>query len=121
MPQVEPTLKIEIGARAVSRHEWQMAGAPAVEELQPVEPRLFKGMVRVPQAWLEAPLGQGWTLAVRLAVDVGGRVVPAEVRVYPREPRTPGAGEWSAAWRGVRARTPKGGLTTRRLKERSSP
>ena len=73
----------------------------------------------VTSQWLEAPLDDGWLLALRVGVQEGWPVV-AELRVFPdegddRDSRWPGC--WSAERLGYLAPVPPGGLTARKLRE----
>jgi hypothetical protein len=93
-----------------------MAGHPEDVALQPAPAGLLAGAVPVRDVWLESAIGENWIAAVRVVVD-RGRVVPAELRVYPvdrRRTRVRGAeresGEWEGRWMGVDAPVPPGGL-----------
>ncbi|HEX9710690.1 MAG TPA: hypothetical protein VGB42_12095, partial [Candidatus Thermoplasmatota archaeon] len=67
-------------------------------------------------AWFEAPLAPGWTVAYRL-VRQGSAVVVGEVRVFPHElGRESVPGCWSAEVLGAQATVPPGGLTARLLR-----
>jgi hypothetical protein len=73
----------------------------------------------VTSQWLEAPLDDGWLVALRLSAQDGWPVV-AELRVFPdegddRDSRWPGC--WSAERLGYLAPVPPGGLTARKLRE----
>ncbi|MBI2015314.1 MAG: hypothetical protein HYS77_07230 [Candidatus Rokubacteria bacterium] len=76
------------------------------------------GGVLVGDAWLEVPVTKGWIAASRLAVQAG-RLVIAEVRVFPDEDtalrREDPGGRWSGEVLGVQADVPPGGLTARTL------
>ena len=89
----------------------------------PNEP-LNEPQVYVQSAWLEAPLGDDWCVALQLAVQDGQPVV-SELRIFPAErppqllradgevePFPYASGEWNGKWLGVGARVPRGGLTT---------
>lgn len=73
----------------------------------------------VTSQWLEAPLDDGWRVALRVAVQDGWPVV-AELRVFPNETddddiARPGC--WSAERLGYLAPVAAGGLTARKLRE----
>lgn len=76
------------------------------------------GAVLVGDVWLEVHVADGWVAASRLAVQAG-RLVVAEVRVFPDEDtalrRENPPGRWSAEVLGVNAVVPPGGLTARLL------
>jgi transposase-like protein len=74
--------------------------------------------VLVERIWLEVPIDDTWMTASRLAVQ-DGRVVIAEIRVFPLESRgsaVPPAGIWSAEVLGARAPVPPKGLSARTLR-----
>lgn len=87
----------------------------------PVRPSLgrFVGEVGVEDLWVEIPLGHGWLAAYRLLPRPGREPFVGEVRILPAERNRPGAGEWSAAFKGRRARVPRYRLTTRLLRDAS--
>jgi hypothetical protein len=67
--------------------------------------------MRIENAWVEAELAAGWTVAYRLAVQ-DGAVVVSELRIFPEEDTRPAGepGTWSAALLGSRAPVPRGGI-----------
>lgn len=70
-------------------------------------------------AWYEAPIGDTsqWTAAYRL-VPQRGRVIIAEIRLFPRERRHMiEPGEWSAEYLGPGAHVPRGGITARLVRK----
>lgn len=76
------------------------------------------GGVRVGEVWIEVPVAGGWVAAARLTIQAG-RLVIAELRVFPQEEtafrrKEPG-GRWSGEVLGVLAEAPAGGLTARKL------
>ena len=74
------------------------------------------GAVSVDNGWLELPLTESWTCAMRLAVQEGA-VVIAEIRVFPAEAwDARPVGAWSGCWLGVGAAVPPGGVTARLLR-----
>ena len=72
-------------------------------------------MTRVDEAWVEVPLGDEWVAAYALVLQQGCPVI-AEVRIFPAEPKRPGAGQWSGHFLGVDAAVPSGGLRSRLLR-----
>ena len=66
-------------------------------------------MTRVDEAWVEVPLGDEWVAAYALVLQQGYPVI-AEVRIFPAEPKRPGAGQWSGHFLGVNAAVPSGGV-----------
>jgi hypothetical protein len=91
-----------------------------VERVGPPDPETS---LLVEQLWVESSLGDGWIAAFRLLPQAGQMVV-GEVRIFPneghRKPR-PGesrrrTGQWSAAWLGLDAEAPLGGLTARTVR-----
>jgi hypothetical protein len=73
------------------------------------------GEVRVPETWLEAPVGRDWIAAYRIAAADGPPVI-AELRVFPAEAGRPGRGRWSGEVLGTRSHAPRGGITVRLLR-----
>jgi hypothetical protein len=73
------------------------------------------GEVRVPETWLEAPIGGDWIAAYRIAAADGPPVI-AELRVFPAETGRPGWGRWSGEVLGTRSNAPEGGITVRLLR-----
>jgi hypothetical protein len=71
--------------------------------------------VLVKSVWLEMTIGGAWRAAARLGVQEG-RLIVAELRVFPREPGRP-PGIWSAEILGSKAAVPPGGLTARLLRQ----
>ena len=76
--------------------------------------RIGRGRV-AHDCWLEVPYGEGWIAAYRLAPQEG-RLVLAELRIFPRSTDEPKAGEWEAEADGYLAEVPPGGLTARMVK-----
>jgi hypothetical protein len=114
--RAEPTLRAEYTHRPVTR-----ADLKTYRPAGPLRPSLgrFVGEVGVEDLWVEIPLGSGWLAAYRLLPRPGREPFVAEVRILPDERNRPGPGEWSAAFRGRRARVPRHRLTTRLLREAS--
>ena len=89
--------------------------------------------VRVWSAWLEAPLGDDWCVALQLAVQ-DGRPVVSELRIFPAE-RPPqlvhvggvvqafqdAPGEWNGKWLGIHAKVPKRGLSSTIVRQARIP
>lgn len=86
------------------------------------------GAVKAGDVWLEVPVVGGWVAASRLAIQEG-RLVIAEVRVFPGEDTAlrrgsppkellhmAGPGRWSGEVLGVQAEVPPGGLTASTLR-----
>jgi hypothetical protein len=111
-----PELQVVLGVRAVDR-AWSCTKDVRVFEGRDRERTLERlTLVSVTDAWLEAPLAPGWTVAYRLVVQ-GLAVVVGEVRVFPHEPgRGAAPGLWTAEVLGARATAPPGGLTARLLR-----
>jgi len=82
-------------------------------------PPIYDAVLDVQDIWLESelPADSRWRVAYRVLLREG-RVIVAEVRVFPRETnRVLGPGEWLAEWLGRKAAdVPAGGLSTRDLR-----
>ncbi len=75
-----------------------------------------------PEAWVEEPLPGGWIAAFRILPDPDGSPTVAELRVFPDHARR-SAGRWAPEHPMVNARehVPRGGLTSRLLREIKVP
>jgi hypothetical protein len=73
-------------------------------------------LVRVPSLWVEVTLRGGWKVAYRLGVQ-DGRSIVSELRVFPDEPTTTPAGQWSGELLGAMAEAPRGGITASLLRK----
>lgn len=101
------TLQIIRKVSIVDRWDAKRAGVP-VNELHPDQPTRL-GQALVDNVWMVHPLNAEWAAAYRFVVH-GRDLVPAEMRIYPREPGWD-EGEWSGTVAGYRAAVPAGGLT----------
>lgn len=110
---VAEALKTVEGRERVRRRLAGRLGVPA-DRLE-----VRSGGVLVGEVWLEVPVSKGWVAASRLTLQAG-RLVIAEVRVFPDEEtalrREEPAGRWSGELLGVKAEVPPGGLTARTLR-----
>ena len=111
---VDTALRTAEGRKRVRRRLAERLGVPG-DRLGPVR----SGGVVTGDVWLEVPVVRGWVAASRLAVQ-HGRLVVAEVRVFPDEEtalrREDPGGRWSGEILGIRAEVPQGGLTARTLR-----
>lgn len=115
LPAVQRALRTAEGRERVRRRLAEVLGVPAERLAMRPGPT---GAVLVGDVWLEAPVAGGWIAASRFTVQAG-RLVVAEVRVFPDEDtalrRENPPGRWSAEVLGVQASAPLGGLTARAL------
>lgn len=90
--------------------------------VRPAQSNEVAGMTFVDDVWIERPLGRlgTWLIAYRLAL-VGKRYELSEIRILPNEKGRPRAGEWRAAYQGIRAvpRVPFSWSLTNELTRRS--
>jgi hypothetical protein len=72
--------------------------------------------------WVEAPMRDGWIAAFRILPDPEGSPAVAELRVFPDHPRR-APGQWAPELPMVdtRQHIPRGGLTSRLLREIKVP
>jgi hypothetical protein len=109
---VAAALKTPTKRERIRRRLAERLGVPA-DRLE-----IRSGGVLVGEVWLEVPVARGWIAASRLVLQAG-RLVVAEVRVFPDEAtafRQERGGQWSGDVLGVRSDVPPGGLTARVLR-----
>jgi hypothetical protein len=88
-------------------------GSTATRQLGMFHPRALDDR----SVWVEAPLGEAWTVAYRLVVQRGVPVV-GEMRIFPHD-EYPGRhpGEWRGVFLQAATAAPEGGLTARLLRQ----
>ena len=115
LPAVQRALRTTEGQERIRRRLAETLGVPADRLTMRRGPT---GAVLIGDVWLEVPVAGGWVAASRLTIQAG-RLVVAEVRVFPDEEtafrREEPGGRWSAEVLGVNAVVPPGGLTARKL------
>ena len=115
--------RVERRDRLVFRDHAEQAGVP-LKEMKRLYAKWKKTnkvrRVTVDDFWFEMVLDDEWAVAYRIVAQPVGLAV-GEVRVFPveqawREGKTP-PGEWSGVLRGTKALVPRGGVTSRLLRQ----
>lgn len=108
----DPALRIDTRWRPVMSQEirrWDL------KDLADVGQR-YRAVANIPELWAEVTIGADWVAAARLTVQ-RGRVVMAELRVFPNETDRKEPGRWSADFLGMAAAVPSRGLSARLLRQ----
>ena len=103
---------VEMKLRPIFQGEEEQAGLP-VEAPPPAAIAARLRVVNTYDVWITEAIGAEWEAAYRLSLQEGSPVV-SELRLYPKEKRSRAdPGEWSGVLSGLKAKTPRGGITSR--------